>query len=156
MVTDLEAGLVSEAVAGHRRYKHAASDGAGPRGRCAGGWWTLNLFDLNPELLAALLNVNGADLSGEGFVMRMVRISGAVSDTGPEPAAREDLDMVGGRGQGRAALTRPGDGVRRGDFRNRTFRTDAADTWVRGVSATKCQINELTTLIFCKHKMSIM
>ena len=64
MVTNLEAGLVSQAVLRHRGDKDAASTGAG-----AGSSSAVNLLDLDTQLLTGLLYVDCSDLSWERGVV---------------------------------------------------------------------------------------
>ena len=60
LVPDLKAGLVGEAVAGHRGHEHPPGDppAAAP------------LLDLDAEGLAALLHVDLTDLPRAGFMLR--------------------------------------------------------------------------------------
>ena len=64
MVTNLEAGLVSQAVLRHRGDKDAASTGVGGPATS-----TVNLLDLDTQLLTGLLYVDCSDLSWEGGVV---------------------------------------------------------------------------------------
>ena len=132
LVPHLEAGLVRQAVAGHGGHEHAAAGGRGCGGRAAGGLGAgaaaLHLLDLDAELLAALLDVDGADLAGEGFVA----VAGA--GAGAEAGARgREVHVVGGGRQGRAPRAGgPVNGVVGGDLGYRTLGTNTADTGVRG------------------------
>ena len=87
MVSNLESSLVSQAVLRHRGDKDAASTRAG-----AGSASTVNLLDLDTQLLAGLLYVDCSDLSWEGSVV--------------VPVGSVGLGSGGGGGGGRLSTTR--------------------------------------------------
>ena len=64
LVSNLQSGLVSQAVLRHRGDKDTARTGAG-----AGSSSTVNLLDLDTQLLTGLLYVDCSDLSREGGVV---------------------------------------------------------------------------------------
>ena len=87
LVSNLQSGLVSQAVLRHRGDKDAASTRAG-----AAWGSTVNLLDLDTQLLTGLLNVDCSDLSWEGGVV--------------SPVGSVGLGSAGGGGGGRFSTAR--------------------------------------------------